>query len=163
MRYSSSFVLLVAVAIVLCSAERAYAKKLVLITHGEGITHVMDIPSDKLELARSATGAASPAIGYRYSQFGVFFADIWRWDGQFVIFDGDDTWDLDDEASQAMGVVRADLSKPLSYTFPLGLNILIALAIGVVLLIIFGRGGDDDEEGEKEQQLAAGGGAPPTA
>ena len=69
----------------------AEAKGFLLITYGDDISKVADIPPEQLEGVKQATGATNPLIGYKYNQFGIFFLNIWTWSGDYVIYE-DDTY-----------------------------------------------------------------------
>jgi len=140
------------------TATPAHAKGFVLITHGDDISKVADIPVQIIEGVKQSTGSPNPAIGYKYGQFGVFFLNIWTWGGEYVVFDDDtDTyWDLGaDGAAQMLGVGVGDLKKPLTYTFPPGLVIILVLVLGIGAFAFFTRG-KGDEEPAKPQPGAAG-------
>ena len=79
---------------VLLAPSRGEAKGFMLITYGDDISKVADIPPQILENVKQSTGATSPEIGYKYSNFGIFFLNLWTWGGDYVIFENDTYWDL---------------------------------------------------------------------
>lgn len=120
---------------VLASAERAEAKGFMLITYGDDITHVADIPP----------GTDAPAglkVGYKYGAFGVFWLDIWTWDGEFVLYRGDNYQTLEaagisvDEMSKIVG---KELKKPWGYSFPPGLIIIVLLVGGYIAYSVYSK------------------------
>ncbi|MDQ3335012.1 MAG: hypothetical protein M4D80_07615 [Myxococcota bacterium] len=127
--------LLIAVVLVVGSGDIAEARRgggAVLINTGDDILHIRDLSVDD----RDAYTIADPSsevpgegiffgkLGYRYERFGVFFMDIWRWDGEFVLYSGDTYVTIDDEMLALVG----GASVPWRYRLPDGLLILIAAA-----------------------------------
>ncbi len=65
--------------------------KIVLITRGETINHVADIPQPTKnqllqEIRQQGGKCADLAVGFRYRYFGVFWLDFWTWGGQYCTF-----------------------------------------------------------------------------
>ena len=144
-RVLSSMLSALALCLVFFAPKEGAAKGFILITHGDDISHVADIPPQVIEQVKQSTGAANPAIGYKYGAFGIFFVNIWTWGGEYVVFENDTFWDLGAEgAAQMLGVGVGDLPKPITYTFPPGLIILVLLAIGFLLYVFVFSKGDDD-------------------
>jgi len=111
---------------------KAHARRggIILITSGETIASVEALPPDAREVARDAIGM-DVEVGYAYSYAGVFWIDIWTWDGEFCLYNGDNYWPLDEETSQALlGKSLSDLDRPLLYRFPPLLVILVVGGIG---------------------------------
>ncbi len=139
-----------ALGVLLLYTSPAHAKGFVLFTRGEDISKVADIPQQLLEQVKQNTGTASPAIGYKYGMFGVFFLNIWTWGGEYVIFDGDSYGDLGAEgAAQMLGVSAADLPKPFTFHFPPGLLVIVVLVLGFLGFTFLIKGGDSDDEEEE--------------
>ena len=133
-------------AMMLFKPASAEAKGLILITYGDDISKVAEIPPAQLEGVKQATGATNPLIGYKYNQFGIFFLNIWTWGGEYVIYENDTYWDLGAEgAAQLLGIQMEQLKKPLGYRIPPGLILVLILVIGGVVwkLVLpkFGIGG----------------------
>jgi hypothetical protein len=123
---------LLLVAAVLSSPSRSDAQ--ILITHGDAIKHIGDVKTNPLQ------GQPLPAnkVGFKYSHFGVFWADLWTWDGTYCLYSGNDYWALQPaEAAALLGVRESELSKPFLYTFPLGLLILVPLCLLGILMNAF--------------------------
>ncbi|MCA9709670.1 MAG: hypothetical protein KDK70_27780, partial [Myxococcales bacterium] len=117
---------LLAFVLVCLPQSEAHARRgIMLITSGDSITHVAELEAEAAKIVEEEVGSGV-AVGYKYEQFGVFFLELWTWDGQYVLYRGDDYWDLpESEVAKLAGVSSVDeLSKPLLYTFPLGLIIL---------------------------------------
>ena len=131
MRRSLSLVLpALALATVTLSAEEAQAKGIMIITHGESVLHYADLAADVREAMHKETGH-SLQVGYLYSHFGIFWLDLWTWDGQYCLYEGDDVLRLTPEqVAEVMNTTPDQLGKPLLYTFPLGLLILCGLGLG---------------------------------
>lgn len=134
-----------AISLVLLTPIRAEARRgLVLITRGDDISTVADIPSQLLPVVKQLTGAADPKIGYKYSMFGVFFLNLWTWGGDYVIYQDDTFWDLGETgAAQMLGIDVDALKKPFFYTMPPGLMILLLLGAGGFVFFTFVSGSDD--------------------
>jgi hypothetical protein len=99
----------------------------VLITHGETIAHLEDLPDEiKQEIRKELK--CEPAVGYAYSYFGIFWCDLWTWNGRYVLFHDKQYWELKPENLRLMlGKSEEELGKPFLYRFPLGLLILAGL------------------------------------
>ncbi|MEM6993793.1 MAG: hypothetical protein AAF721_24980 [Myxococcota bacterium] len=141
---------LLAFLVVCLSYGEAHARRgIMLITSGDSITQVAELQGDAAKEVEAEIGAGA-AIGYKYEQFGVFWLELWSWDGQFVLFKGDDYWELPDAELAALAGVGSldELSKPLTYTIPPGLVIVVLLVLAFGAFAIFSRGDDDDDEDE---------------
>jgi hypothetical protein len=89
-----------------------------------------------------AGGPPLPAnkVGFHYRYFGVFWLDLWTWDGNWCLYQGDRYWTLEKgQAALLLGKPESDLSKPFLYTFPLGLLILVPLMVLGAAASIFDR------------------------
>ncbi len=130
MRRSLSLVLpALALATVTLSAQEAEAK-IMLITHGEAVMHYADLSAEVREGLHAELGR-SVQLGYLYSNFGVFWLDLWTWDGGYCLYEGDDVWKLSPEqTAELLSTTPDKLGTPLLYTFPLGLLILFGLGLG---------------------------------
>ena len=126
--------LLIAVVLVGGLGTTAEARRgggAVIINTGDDILHIRDLPkADALVLADDPSSETLGdrtffgKLGYRYERFGVFWMDIWRWDGEFVLYEGDTYVPLSDEMVEALG----GASVPWRYRLPDGLLIVLALA-----------------------------------
>lgn len=143
--------------LILFNASDAQAKKgIAIINTGEDITHLADVDAKSLEEVKASTGAQKPAIGYLYSEFGIFWLNLWTWDGKYVLFENDQVWDVTPEqAAKFSGVTVDELSKPFFYSVPPGLAILVILGLLFVAFMFFVKGDDDEDEPEKENAAAA--------
>ena len=133
--------LVIALPGLLLQPSQAQAKGIVLITWGETISHVADLPPDVKAELRKVPGMAAtePAVGYYYSYFGVFWLDLWTWGGKHCLYQGKTVWkDVPSNVIAGMlGKTEDQLSKPWYYSFPPGLMIIIGLALLVVVLGFF--------------------------
>lgn len=111
--------------------DDAHARRggFVLITSGETIEYVQNVPEDMVDVAMDLTDQPV-RVGYHYSSVGLFWIDGWTYDGAFVLYDGDDYWPLDDELSEGLlGKSLDELETPLLYRFP---PLLVLLLVGGV-------------------------------
>jgi hypothetical protein len=120
---------LAAAALFFLSPGRASAKGIILITHGDTINHVADIKNPLLLEVMHKDGWTHPAIGYKYSYFGIFWLDLWTWGGEYCIYEDKKYMPLTPELAEAAGVSEKELKKPFLYRFPLGLVILLTLGM----------------------------------
>jgi len=116
-----------------CSRADARRRGFVLITHGDSVKHLGDVPSDYAVTVREMTGA-STKVGYLHQGFGVFFCDIWTWGGEYCLYDDDNNvWALQEpEAAELLGIAESDLAPPMLYRFPPGLLLIGVLVAGYV-------------------------------
>jgi hypothetical protein len=113
------------------------ARGLLLITRGETISHVGDVP---LAVQQRHAGLPSTGVGFKYSYAGVFWLDLWTWGGNYCLYKERKFWQLTPEqAAQLLDRPVSELSAPLAYTFPLGLVILMALCVLGVLAKLLQR------------------------
>lgn len=68
-------------------------------------------------------------VGMKYSHFGLLFMNVWTWDGEIVLFEGDTYYDID--VTQAVAIGK--YGKPFLYSFPL-LFLIIVVGGGFYLL-----------------------------
>jgi hypothetical protein len=118
------------------------AKGIVLITWGETISHVADLPPQVKADLRKMPGMAltEPAVGYNYSYFGIFWLDLWTWGGKHCLYQGKTVWDVPANViADMLGKSEDQLSKPWYYTFPPGLLIVVGIVALVVVLSFFGK------------------------
>lgn len=131
------------------AANTAQAGKgFMLITSGDEIRKVGTLTA---EVQKEADAELGPGVevGYMYQQFGLFFLEIWTWDGKYVLFRDDEYWDPPQEELANMAGVSSveDLGKPWQYTLPPGLLAIVLLVVGgVVFKLVAGKGGDDEPE-----------------
>ena len=86
--------MVVAFGLAMPSAE---AKGLMIINTGDDVKEVSDI-KDEIRAEVEADTAPGVKIGFMYSRFGVFWLDIWRWSGKFVLYQGTTVWEAPEEA-----------------------------------------------------------------
>lgn len=117
--------LVVAVGLVLAWSSPAHAGKVpIVIVSGDDIEHLRD-----LDPAQAAQHGYRK-LGYHYERVGVFWLDVWRWDGEFVVYEHDTYAPISDDDAAALGA-----SVPWRYRLPEGLIIIAAL----IELAIIGR------------------------
>ena len=138
--YLSLSIPALAVATVALTASEAHAARgIMLITHGDDVRHYADLSGEAAAMAAEATGH-EVQVGYLYSQFGVFWLELWTYDGRYCLYHGDNVWELEpEEAAKLIGVEVDALGKPFLYRVPLGLLILLGLGVGAGLWRRFSR------------------------
>jgi hypothetical protein len=103
--------------------------KIILITHGDTITH-LGAAND-----RGKKFPPSVRVGYKHSYYGLFWIDFWTSDGTYCVYEGDRFAPISAaEAAELLGKREGDLSPPFLYQVPLGWLIfgpLIGIWIGV--------------------------------
>ncbi|MEM7152653.1 MAG: hypothetical protein AAF799_07415 [Myxococcota bacterium] len=144
---------LVALLVVFLAQRDAQARKrgLVLITSGDSITHVADLDPEVAKALEEEIGPGV-AVGYKYEQFGLFFVELWSWDGEFVLYRDDEFWTGEPaKIAEAAGVSSIDeLKKPFTYTVPPGLIVIGVLVVGFIVFSLVSGGDDDEDEDEDE-------------
>lgn len=105
----------------------AESRGLVVITHGEDITEIGEVVDEHKEAIKAELGGDAK-IGFIHEAFGVFWLNIWTWDGQNCIYLNDQYWEVEPEqAATLLGQPDSTLRNPVFYTFPPGLLVLIAI------------------------------------
>lgn len=103
----------------------------VMITHGETIKKIGDLPEPMGGMMAKLAGTDKVEVGYLYNYFGVFWIDLWTWGGQYCLFHRNQAQVLQpEECAKFLGTTVDKLSKPWQYRFPLGL-----LMIGGIVLV----------------------------
>ena len=123
---------------------------IILITRGDKITDIGEIPKENREQLEAFANVQGLKAGYYYNQFGIFWLEIWSWDGQYCFYTDDDGSQVLLEASKAQVATALnkkpeDLGKPWSYTFPPGLMLLIAGGAIWIFGKFYNRGGGESE------------------
>lgn len=91
------------------------AAKFFLITHGDTITNVGAGSTKADPMMRSCQ------VGYKYGYFGLFWIDLWTYDGTFCIYEGKQYNPISQaDAAKLLGKSENDLSPPFLYQVPLG-------------------------------------------
>jgi hypothetical protein len=101
---------------------------LLVYNHGEDIVEIGNVVEEEKSAVQEATGK-DVAVGYIHNAFGLFWLNIWTWDGRFCLYTGDQYWEIEPEqAAMLLNVPVDSLQKPLFYRFPPGLIVLLAIA-----------------------------------
>lgn len=117
---------LAVVLAVLCAQPRAAeARGIVIINTGDDIMYLHAMPQAAIDAMPDLAGYK---VGYKYSLFGVFWLDIWRWDGELVIYQGNTYEPVPDEARELIGG-----ETPIGYRLPPGL---LAILCGVAVALV---------------------------
>ncbi|GAB4139943.1 MAG: hypothetical protein Tsb009_09080 [Planctomycetaceae bacterium] len=133
--HSSALVALIASIAILSSDEQAQARGIILITHGETVKHVADLPEEMSERLFQRM-KKNYAVGYRYNAFGIFWLDLWTWGGDHCIYFEDEELGLqvtdinDAQFEQLAGKPKHQFPRPWFYIVPPGL-----LVIGGLILV----------------------------
>lgn len=141
----------VTVGLLVASSQTAEARRgagLVLITHGETVKKVCDLPAVVRTAMRGETGEEL-AVGYKYSQFGVFWMSLWTWGGEYCLFHDNNVYEgTEDQISTLLGSPVVKEGKPWQYRFPPGL-----LAVGTLVggLLVVSRFSKDDMAEQSER------------
>lgn len=105
----------------------------IVLTFGDSIKHQGNLPEKYSAEIRQAIGS-TPSVGFHHSSFGVFWLDLWTWDGQYCLYDGNKYWLMSEsQASELLDTPESQLRRPFFYTFPPGLVGLAALGAGCVV------------------------------
>src|SRR5262249_23320078 len=117
-------------ALVLARPHTASAKGIVLITSGEAVKQVGDMPKATKEaycdyLRKVHACHLDPAVGYTYRYWGIFWLDFWTWDGKYCTYN--DRTIIEelpkDVIAKLLGVPEEELGVPFFYRLPPGLLI----------------------------------------
>jgi len=120
--------------VVMAAAGPAEARRgrggIVVINLGDDIMHLRQT-SAEVVLGDDGTEARLDQIGYHYERFGLFWVDLWRWGGEYVLYsrDGMTYAALTDAELEALG----GASFPIAYHLPPGF--LALLAAGELLIV----------------------------
>ena len=105
----------------------AEARGVVVFNHGEDIVDIGEVAEEHKESVRTEIGGDAK-IGYIHNAFGVFWLNIWTWDGRYCLYLNDQYWEFEPEQAATLpGQPDRALRNPLLYTFPPGLLVLIAI------------------------------------
>jgi len=137
--------LFIAALIVLAVTPPAHARRhgLVLISHGETMKELAEVPAD----APVKQQYADAKVGYRFNGFGVFWLNIWTWGGEFCVYSDEQSGYIPgtpEEIATMAGVPVDKIKKPLTYSFPPGLLVLVGI-IGAIVAgkVLKARGGGE--------------------
>ena len=98
--------------------------------HGETVSELGNLPDDVREAVAKDLGQ-EVSVGFVYSRFHLYYADMWTWNGRHVLYHGDRCWSPDDaQWRQLLGTsVEEKFGKPLQYRFPIGLTLLVSITV----------------------------------
>jgi hypothetical protein len=116
-------------ALAFLSPAQAHAKGIILITHGDTVSHLGEVAPQY-----RGPDLPSTSVGFKYSYFGIFWLDLWTWDGTYCLYKDNTYWELTSaDAALMLNKSEADLSKPFLYHVPLGLVALVGLVLFAVV------------------------------
>lgn len=106
--------------------------------YGEDVVELGEIAEEHREAMAAELGGQAK-VGYIHNAFGLFWLDIWTWDGRYCLYRDTEYWEIDaEQAAALLGTGKA--KKPLFYTFPPGLLVLVGItAIYVPYKIVASR------------------------
>jgi len=137
-RSGNTVALLTVLTAVLLIPTRAEARMgIVIFNHGEDIKEIGAVVDEHVEDVREATGT-SPSVGFIHDGFGLFWLNVWTWNGRYCLYEGDQYWELEPAyAALLLGVAQSELSSPLFYRFPPGLFALVGIGVLIGVAKIF--------------------------
>ena len=110
-------ILVVSLFALLLHAADAEAKGFFLLTWGESVFHVSQVAEPE-QTALQERLHRGVALGYEYSYAGVFWLDLWTWDGQWCLYNGRTFWKLTpDQAAAILHTTADELDKPKLFWF----------------------------------------------
>ena len=135
MRTRSHTIALLAImaAMLLIPTQVEARRGIVVINHGETVKEIGVVADEHVAEVREAIGTV-PSVGFVHEGFGLFWLNIWTWNGRYCLYADDQYWELEPEqAATLLGTPEQQLSSPLFYRFPPGLLVLtvIVILIGV--------------------------------
>lgn len=139
---ASVWLLLIGMAVALPTPADARRGSAVF-SHGAVISHVGEPTDEQAQVVRAEIGTDA-SVGFVHDAFGVFWLDLWTWNGRYCLFEDDRYWELSAERAAALlGRSPGELREPLFYTFPPGLLALLGVAAGVVPYAFYSRYRDE--------------------
>ncbi len=125
--------------LVLVLALPAGAQARAIFTRGDDVAHLGDLPPQMANFLRQKLQVTStPAVGYKYSHFGIVWQPIWAWDGQYCIYAETDSRQFvyipiqAADVAKLLNIPQDQVAPPFAYRYPTGLLIILGLvALGV--------------------------------
>lgn len=126
--------------------------KIAIINTGDDVVEVGQV---KPEMLADVSAATSPdvRVGMKYSRFGLFWLDIWRWDKKYVLFADTSYWEITEEQAKEVAV---SLDVPFTMTLPPGLIVILSIVIIAIAVGVLGRNKGGDEPAPPADEPAAG-------
>jgi hypothetical protein len=124
------FAPLLVLAGVLLYPSQAEARRggIVLITTGDTVKHVGDIkPELKPDPKEDPDVPADLKVGYIHDRFGIFWLDLWTWNGRYCVYNDEGYDDITEE--DAAFLTGGSVGIPIFYRIPPGLLIIVAIAV----------------------------------
>jgi hypothetical protein len=110
---------------------------IVVITQGEDIKEIGAVADEYVAEVREVTGTV-PTVGFIHEGFGLFWLNVWTWDGRYCLYADDQYWEIEPaQAATLLGIPESQLSSPFFYRVPPGLLVLIAIAILIGIAKVF--------------------------
>jgi len=117
------------------------ARGIAIVNTGEDVMEVGQVkPEHKAEVEGKTEAGVS--IGIMYSRFGLFWLDIVRWDKKYVLFSGNNIYEIPEEVAKE---IAASIDKPLTLTIPPGMIVLIALGLALIAFVFIGRKNEEPD------------------
>lgn len=138
------------VALVLAFGTQTAEAKIVIINTGDDIVEVGVVKPELLSDLAAET-APDVKVGMKYTRFGVFWLDFWRWDKSYVLYADTTFWEISEEQAKEYAV---SLDVPFTMTLPPGLIILLSIIAIAILVKVLGRGKGGDEDAPPTEEPA---------
>ncbi len=110
-----------------------------ILTHGDEVAHLGDLAPETAELLRQKLQVtATPAVGYKYTHFGIVWQPIWAWNGGYCIYAKTGPREYvvvpieAKDVAELLNIPEDQVAPPFAYRYPTGLLIILGLvALGV--------------------------------
>lgn len=114
--------------VVMVAANPAEARRgrggIVVINVGDDIMHLRQTSFEPV-VSEDGRETSVDNIGYHYQRFGLFWVDLWRWGGEYVLYSGETYAPLTDDELAELGGARF----PIAYHLPPGFLLLVCAGI----------------------------------
>ena len=98
-------------AVFLLLPSQAEGAGLVVYHYGENVKEIGEVTEEHQESIRTELGGPAQ-VGFIHNAFGLFWLDIWTWDGRFCLYRGEQYWEID--AEQAAVFLDAEARQNLA-------------------------------------------------
>jgi hypothetical protein len=140
------FIALVAAGFVF-TADTASAKGIMIITHGDTVSD-LGAPTGPAAKVLDLMYGPGTRVGYKYSYGGLFWIDVWTWDGGYCLHrDNSAETITKEQAAEFLGTTPDKLGKPFFYRFPHVPFFLIVIGLPVLIFKVMQARKQDGTEG----------------
>ena len=120
--------------LILIGSVESQAK--IIITYGDDVAHLGDLPPELAQaIQREHNLNDTPAVGYKYSHFGIFWLPIWTWDGEYCVYAEVAPREYvvvslqPKDVAELLNIPEDQVAPPFSYRYPTGLLIILGLVV----------------------------------